>query len=92
LWNRAPWHRGEPIRPVLAANPRLKVWPFPVTAPELTPQEHVWKVTRAVVSHNHRDAQLAAVSKRFAAHLTSPGFATMFLEHRGFYTIHTRSN
>ncbi len=92
LWDRAPWHRGEQIRTVLAANPRLEVWPFPVAAPDLNPQEQVWKATREAVSHNHRDAHLAALSKRFEAHLTSTFFATSFLEHRGFYTIHPRSN
>ena len=31
---------------VLAANPRLEIVQFPVAAPELNPQEHVWKATR----------------------------------------------
>ena len=92
LWDRAPGHRGEPIRAVLAANPRLEVWQFPVAAPDLNPQEHVWKATRVAVSHNHRDAQLVVLGQRFAAHLTSTTFATTFLEHRGFYTIRPRSN
>ena len=35
LWDRAPWHRGAPIRQVLAANPRLEIMHFPVAAPEL---------------------------------------------------------
>jgi transposase len=92
LWDRAPWHRGEQIREVLAANPRLEVWQFPVAAPDLNPQEHVWKATRVAVSHNHRDARLAVLGKRFEAHLVSTTFATTFLEHRGFYAIHPRSN
>ena len=92
LWDRAPWHRGEPIRAVLAANPRMEVWQLPVAAPDLNPQAHVWKATRVAVSHNHRDAQLAVLGQRFAAHLTSTTFATTFLEHRGFFTVHPRSN
>ncbi len=92
LWDRAPWHRGEKIREVLAANPRLEVWQFPVAAPDLNPQEHVWKATREAVSHNHREAELAVLGKRFEAHLTSTTFVTTFLEHRGFYTVCPRSN
>ena len=92
LWDRAPWHRGEKIREVLAANPRMEVWQFPVAAPDLNPQEHVWKATREAVSHNHREAQLAVLGKRFAEHLSSTTFPTAFLEHRGFYTVCTRSN
>ncbi|MDP9317149.1 MAG: IS630 family transposase [Chloroflexota bacterium] len=92
LWDRAPWHRGEKIREVLAANPRLEVWQFPVAAPDLNPQEQVWKATREAVSHHHRDARLEVLGKRFEAHLMSTTFPTSFLEHRGFYTIHPRSN
>lgn len=25
FWDRAPWHRGDPIRRLLAANPRLEI-------------------------------------------------------------------
>ena len=91
LWDRAPWHRGEAIREVLAANPRLEIIPFPVASPELNPQEHVWKATREAVSHNHTDGQLATLAGRFEAHLTDTTFPVSFLEHRGFYTVHPRS-
>ncbi len=29
LWDRAPWHKGEAVRAVLEANPRLEVLWFP---------------------------------------------------------------
>ncbi len=92
VWDRAPWQHGEPIRALLAANPREEVWPFPVAAPDRNPQEQGWKATREAVSHHHPDAHLAALSKRFEAHLTRTSFATSFLAHRGFYTIYPRSN
>ncbi len=91
LWDRAPWHRGEKVREVLAANPRLEIMVFPVAAPDLNPQEHVWKATREAVSHNHQERQLATLAERFKGHLTATIFPTTFLEHRGFYTIHPRS-
>jgi transposase len=90
VWDRAPWHRGEAIRAVLAANPRLEIVQFPVAAPDLNPQEHVWKATRGAVSHNHTDRQLSTLAARFKAHLTDTAFPTSFLEHRGFYTVHPR--
>ena len=90
LWDRAPWHRGAAIRAVLAANPRLEIVQFPVAAPELNPQEHVWKATREAVSHNHTDRPLATLAARFNAHLTDTTFPVSFLEHRGFYTVHPR--
>ena len=76
---------------MLAANPRLEIVPFPVAAPELNPQEHVWKATREAVSHNHTDRELATLAGRFEAHLTDTTFPVSFLEHRGFYTVHPRS-
>ena len=91
LWDRAPWHHGEAIRAVLAANPRLEIVQFPVAAPELNPQEHVWKATREAVSHKHTDRQLNTLAARFKAHLTETTFLTSFLAHRGFYTVHPRS-
>ena len=91
LWDRAPWHRGEAIREVVAANPRLELIQFPVAAPDLNPQEHVWKATREAVSHNHTERALVTLAGRFEAHLRDTTFPTSFLEHRGFYTVHPRS-
>jgi transposase len=54
LWDRARWHGGEPVRQVLAAYSRLEVIKLPVAAPDLNPQEQVWKATRRAVSHNHQ--------------------------------------
>ncbi len=76
---------------MVAANPRLEIVPLPVAAPEVNPQAHVWKATRATVRHNHTDRQLSTLATRFKAHLTDTTFPTSFLEHRGFYTVHPRS-
>ncbi len=92
LWDRAPWHRGPAIRDVLAANPRLELLALPIAAPDLNPQEHVWKATRQAVSHNHTKPSLSALAEHFKVHLTNTTFVTSFLQHRGFYTICSRSN
>lgn len=85
LWDRGPWHFGPPIREVLAANPRLEVMYFPVAAPDLNPQEHVWKAGRRAVSHNHAIPRLPELAHQFEGHLTSTVFESTFLEHYGFY-------
>ncbi len=87
LWDRAPWHSGPAIRDVLAANPRLEVMSFPVAAPEVNPQEHVWKATRRAVSHNHTVPRLAELADRFEGHLTSTTFESSFLDRYGFNDI-----
>lgn len=92
LWDRAPWHRGPAIREVVAAHPRLEIMRLPVAAPDLNPQEHVWKATRQAVSHNHDLPTLGSLAAQFETYLTQTRFVTSFLEHRGFYTICSRSN
>lgn len=86
LWDRAPWHRGQPIRDVCSANPRLEIMYFPVAAPDLNPQEHIWKATRRAVSHNHLLPKLPELADRFERHLTTATFASSFLERYGFNT------
>jgi transposase len=91
LWDRAPWHRGKKIREVLAAHPRLELVVFPTAAPDLNPQEHVWKATRRAVSHNHIERRLPGLAKRFKEHLTSTTFRSSFLDQYGWNLVCPRS-
>ncbi len=90
LWDRGPWHSGPLIREVLAANPRLKTMRFPVAAPNLNPQEHVWKATRRAVSHNHTVPRLPELADRFEEHLSSTNFESSFLDSYGFNAVCSR--
>jgi transposase len=51
LWDRAPWHQGTEIDAVLEAHPQLEILYLPTAAPDLNPQDHVWKSARIAVSH-----------------------------------------
>lgn len=88
FWDRAPWHHGSPIQRVLEANPRLELMMLPVAAPELNPQEHVWKATRRAVSHNHDQARLPGLADRFEQHLTTTQFQSSFLDRYAYNCIH----
>lgn len=87
LWDRAPWHRGQAIRDVLSANPRMETMRFPVAAPELNPQEHVWKATRRAISHNHKVYRLPDLVDRFEHHLATGTFESSFLDRYGLNVI-----
>lgn len=87
LWDKAPWHRGPAIQAVLAANPRLELVNFPTAAPDLNPQEHVWRATRRATSHNHTQRRLPELAKHFAKHLTTSTFASSFLDQYGWYLV-----
>ena len=87
LWDKAPWHRGEPIRKILDANPRLEIIRFPTASPDLNPQEHVWKAVRSTISHNHRQHKLDVLAAKFGQHLNSQTFNSSFLDAHGFNNL-----
>ena len=83
LWDRAPWHRGAAVRDFLDANPRFEILWFPPGAPDLNPQEHVWKLTREHISHNHAQTQLRNLAEAFEDYLNNSVFKSAFLERYG---------
>jgi hypothetical protein len=84
FWDRAPWHRGDAIRALLAAHPRLEIVEYPVASPELNPQEQVWKQSRRAISHNHLRPKLPQLADDFEQHLKGNAFHTSFLHDYGF--------
>jgi len=91
LWDRAPWHKGEAVRSVLSANPRLEILWFPPGCPELNPQEHVWKAAREAVSHNHAFAKLPQLADAFEAYLEKTRFACSLLDEHSYRQLCTIS-
>lgn len=87
FWDRAPWHRGQPIDQVLEQNPRLEIIFFPTASPDLNPQEQVWKAVRKKVSHNHLEARLPELADRFLNQLNSSTFKSSFLDRYGYSPI-----
>jgi transposase len=92
LWDRAPWHSGQAVRDVLDVNPRLQIIRYPVAAPELNPQEHVWKATRRAISHNHTIPKLPDLVDRFEQHLSTNTFKSSFLHRYGLTRIRPMLN
>lgn len=78
-WDKAPWHGGPLVQVILETNPRLQVKFFATAAPDMNPQEHVWKMTRSAVSHNHTYDEMEPLTEAFLAHLNGTKFATNFL-------------
>ena len=87
FWDRATWHQGGPIQRVLAAHPRLEILYYPVAAPDLNPQEQVWKQTRRAVSHNHLTPKLLTLADEFESHLKSHTFHSSFLDRYGYTLV-----
>jgi transposase len=87
LLDHAPWHGGPAIDALLAANPRLELMYFPTAAPDLNPQEHVWKAARANVSHNHGVTKLAQLATDFKNYLESTNFPSPLLANHDYQRI-----
>lgn len=87
LWDRAKWHGGQAVKDFLAANPRIEVMKFPPGTPDLNPQEHVWKLTREKVSHNHLVPKLNVLAEAFESHLVNSVFKSSLLDEYGYSSI-----
>lgn len=84
FWDRASWHKGPLVNEFLADHPKLQIVYFPVGAPDLNPQEHVWKAARRAVSHNHLTPKLPQLADQFEKHLEQSTFQSSFLHRYGY--------
>jgi len=60
---------------------------FPGIAPDLNPQEHVWKATRRAVSDQYTFSHMDNLVQRFAVHLTCNTFQSSFPDRYGYNSI-----
>lgn len=80
IWDNAPWHRAEKIREWLRQTKyNIFLIAFPPYAPELNPQEHVWKAGRAAVSHNVFIKNIDKTTDAFVSYLNNNLFKYSFL-------------
>lgn len=52
LWDSGNQHKGPPIRAFLRRHPRLHTFRFPGYAPELNPEEWVWKLVKGPLANS----------------------------------------
>jgi transposase len=79
LWDRASWHKGA-VREFVEQHPLLEMVYFPVACPDLNPQEHVWKLTRDAVSHNHSCREFGELRHAVQTHLDQTCFKFEWIE------------
>jgi hypothetical protein len=60
---------------------------LPTAAPDLIPQEHVWKTTRRASSYSHLKLRLPDFADPFKRHLTSNTLESSFLDRYGYNSI-----
>lgn len=81
IWDGAPWHRGEVKTYLKKGNKKwqLEIIYFPPYAPDLNPQEHVWKEGRAKTTHNSEE-EFEDKALNFYKYLVQNTFKTNFLK------------
>jgi transposase len=80
IWDNASWHKSEEIKNFLRTTKHsFHLINFPPYAPELNPQEHVWKAGRAQVTHNNFISDIDKASNQFLHYLNNTVFDYKFL-------------
>ena len=80
IWDNASWHKSEQVKDFLRKTKHtFHLKNFPPYAPELNPQEHVWKAGRAQVSHNKFIANIDEATDVFVNYLNSNCFDYKFV-------------
>lgn len=80
IWDNASWHKSEQIRQFLRTTKhQFYLISLPPYAPELNPQEHVWKAARANASHNLFIQDIDKATDKFVRYLNDNFFEYKFL-------------
>jgi transposase len=84
IWDGAGWHRGSAVQRYIAADGQIETLYFPRYAPEVNPQEHVWKAGRDHCTHNAFIANIDTATDDFITYLNGQKFGYALL---GFSAI-----
>lgn len=80
LWDQAGWHRGSVVQQYIQkSSGKIKTIYFPAAAPDLNPQEHVWKAGRSNVTHNNFIENIDTATDQFVNFLNNQKFNYSFL-------------
>lgn len=80
IWDNASWHKSQEVKTFLANTKHdFYLMNFPPYAPELNPQEHVWKDGRSNISHNTFIEDIDKATDKFVHHLNNKTFDYKFL-------------
>jgi len=78
-WDNAGWHRGSAVQEWITQDGNLRVVHFPTYAPELNPQEHVWKSGREAVTHNRYIEDIDAATNELVGYFKKMRFCYSLL-------------
>ena len=80
IWDNASWHKSAEVKSFLAKTKHdFHLINFPPYAPEINPQEHVWKSGRNNVTHNVFIDNIDKTADKFIKFLNEESFDYKFL-------------
>ena len=74
IWDNPGWHRGSVVQKYIEKIGNIELLYYPAYAPELNPQEHVWKQGRAHITNNRIMDNMKKISREFIRFLNSSLF------------------
>lgn len=81
VWDNASWHKSAEVKAWLSTTKHnIYLISFPPYAPELNPQEHVWKEARSKVSHNKFIEDIDQATDEFVSYLNDTLFKYSFFD------------
>jgi transposase len=74
FWDSAGWHKGSVVQESINKDTNITIIHFPRYAPELNPQEHVWKKGRTQCTHNKFIEDIDVATDEFVKYLRKTKF------------------
>jgi transposase len=78
FWDNASWHKSASVRAYLTTTEQFQLYNFLTYAPDLNPQEHVWKELREKVFNNRLISNIKTVAKEAIEFINNSTFKYKF--------------
>jgi transposase len=87
FWDNASWHKSQAVRTYLDITKQFKLYNFPPYAPELNPQEHVWKEMREKKLNNRLIANIDQAARDAISFIENTIFNYKFFGAHGTFNV-----
>lgn len=87
FWDNASWHKSQEVRTFLETVTNFKLYNFPPYAPDLNPQEHVWKEMKEKIFSNRLIKDFKATLNAAIEFLNTTKFAYKFFGVHGTFKV-----
>lgn len=79
FWDNAGWHKTKTVKEFIQNDGDITIIWLPPYAPELNPQEHVWKAGRSICTHNTFIENIDTATDTFTKYLNKTKFTYKLL-------------